>query len=463
LFRSTGSSATGSQTATPQSTNTAGEASAVDQQAADLQSDIDSHESRNLLALAFYQVVLRTGWIFKTETVIMPAFLDLIAGAGWLRGCLPVLNRFGQSVPPLLFAHRLKSLRRKHWALFGTSLGMSVPFFILAGTWTYLDGQATAWLPWLFLFLYGCFFAMTGLNQLTFGTVQGKLIRTNRRGRLLAVAAVVGTITSILCAVFLLRHWLADPRTGFTYIFLATGVGFALAALTVAAVVEPADNATSGRASMRSAFGGSWDILRDDVSFRRLAVVTTLFSVTMIMFPHYQALGRERLGLSGGDMMLWVIVQNLGLGIVSLAAGPLADRRGNRLTLRLLILTLSIAPAAAIGIVHLDLDVARRWYWVVFMMLGLAPATMRTLMNYTLEISDREHHPRYLSTLGLCLAAPFVFSPLVGLILDHTSFELVFLTGGTLVALGGLLTFRLAEPRHALRDPLQSLSPADEE
>jgi len=34
----------------------------------------------------------------------MPAFLDTIAGAGWVRGCLPVLKRLGQSIPQFLFA-----------------------------------------------------------------------------------------------------------------------------------------------------------------------------------------------------------------------------------------------------------------------------------------------------------------------------------------------------------------------
>ncbi|MGH7200277.1 MAG: hypothetical protein ACREJB_06705, partial [Planctomycetaceae bacterium] len=61
---------------------------------------IESREPRNLAVLCLYQILLRVAWIFKTESVIMPAFLDLIAGAGWVRGCLPALNHIGQSLPP---------------------------------------------------------------------------------------------------------------------------------------------------------------------------------------------------------------------------------------------------------------------------------------------------------------------------------------------------------------------------
>jgi hypothetical protein len=40
----------------------------------------------------------------------------------------------------------------------------------------------------VFLVLYLLFFSATGLNQLVDGTLQGKLIRANRRGRLLGIA-----------------------------------------------------------------------------------------------------------------------------------------------------------------------------------------------------------------------------------------------------------------------------------
>ncbi|HID75426.1 MAG TPA: hypothetical protein EYP56_05445, partial [Planctomycetaceae bacterium] len=63
--------------------------------------EIERCEARNLLLLATHQIVFRIGWVFKTESVIMPAFVDLVAGPGWVRGCLPVLNRLGQSVPPV--------------------------------------------------------------------------------------------------------------------------------------------------------------------------------------------------------------------------------------------------------------------------------------------------------------------------------------------------------------------------
>ena len=70
--------------------------------ASDTRDEIQNSESEirgNFFKIALFQITLRTGWIFKTESIVMPAVMDSISGAGWLRGFLPVLNRFGRSGP----------------------------------------------------------------------------------------------------------------------------------------------------------------------------------------------------------------------------------------------------------------------------------------------------------------------------------------------------------------------------
>ncbi|HRX82519.1 MAG TPA: hypothetical protein P5307_25810, partial [Pirellulaceae bacterium] len=145
-----------------------------------------SMASRNFAMLALYQIILRTGWIFKTESIIMPAVVDYISGAGWIRGCLPLLNRFGHSVPPVLLARQVKLQPQKKWLVFGTTAMMSALFLLL--TWLFFMGFAerkAAWMPIAFLIIYAAFFVCIGLNQLAFTTLQGKLVVANQRGRLL--------------------------------------------------------------------------------------------------------------------------------------------------------------------------------------------------------------------------------------------------------------------------------------
>ena len=138
-----------------------------------LSAEIQAVETRNLFALSAHYISLRLGWIFKTETVIMPAFMDAISGAGWLRGCLPVVNRICSSLPPLFFAPRLKDSPRKKLTLSAASFLMAVPFCVLAIAWRQAwqpeSSLVPGWFPALFLLCYGVVFVGAGLQRLAWG------------------------------------------------------------------------------------------------------------------------------------------------------------------------------------------------------------------------------------------------------------------------------------------------------
>ena len=436
--------------------------------------EIEPCEPRNLLLLSAHQIVLRIGWIFKTESVIMPAFLIWLAGPkpGWLLGCMPLLNRFGQSVPPVFCADGLRAMRRKKLALAGCVALMGLPFTVLAVVCLAGNPQRIVWMPGLFLALYGVFFVFYGLYHMSFGTVQGKLVRPTRRGLLLLISTAAGTIPAMLFAWWKLGDWLSLAG-GFGHIFLFTAVCFFLSGLTALLLFEPADdNPRSPRTPLLRNVSETWQALRRDRNLRRLAMVAMLFSSALIIFPQYQNLASARFGLSlelsadrllvsARHLVVWVIVQNAAVGVYSLCVGPLADAWGNRLTLRTLIFGLAFAPPVAILLSYCG-ELGEKSFWIVFLGLGISPLALRILINYTLEICEPAKHPRYLSTVSLCLAAPFVFAPMVGWLVDKLDFDVVFLATTGLVLLGGYMTFRLDEPRHRVRhDPAGTIGAAE--
>ena len=296
----------------------------------------DRRESFNMRILATQLIIMRVGWIFKTESVIIPAVLDVISGAAWVRGLLPVLNRLGQSLPPMLLADTIRGVGLKKRALIFTTLGMALPFLTLASVWRMLDNRQQPWLVILFLVLYLVFFSATGLNQLVDGTLQGKLIRPTHRGRVMGRAGMLGSLGAVLAALFLLRPWLALPNhDGFAYIFLFNGSAYFIAGLMANLCQEAPDDSTSvTRKPWWSAFRAAWEVVRDDGRFRRAATVSILFMMGLLLFPHYQWLAREQLGSTHGDLIWWVIAQNISVGVLSPIVGRLADRFGNRLALR---------------------------------------------------------------------------------------------------------------------------------
>lgn len=401
----------------------------------------------NFILVALYQIIVRIGWIFKTESIIMPAVLDVLGGAGWLRGMLPMLNRFGQSIPPMLASDRIRRMPRKKYLLAGCAATMGLCFLVLSAVWGWTRGEGGIPLAMVFLAVYGLFFVSVGIHNLTAGVLDGKLIPVQVRGRLMLFSMTLGATGAVTCAWFLLRIWLSSERPRFGTIFLFTGIAFVIAAAVATLFRESLDESDDSiQLSARELGRGAWKALRGDGNFRCLAIVASLFGMALTLFPHYQALARGRLELPLSALVPWVIAQNIGAAGFSIPLGWLADRFGNRLVLRIEMAALAIAPVLAVGLAWIEANYY--WFMLVFLLLGLTPVTMRTFNNYTLEIVGRRHHARYLSTLSLCMAGPTIATSfLVGALVDWMGFETAFGIVVVLVLVGWGLTWRLEEPR----------------
>jgi len=417
-----------------------------------------AREIRNTCWIVVYQLLARVGWVFKTETVIMPAVLDTVADSGLLRGLLPVLNRGGQSIPPLFFAGPLSRMPRKWPVAVVTSVALAASFGILAAAWEPLAAARPQLLAGLFLVLYASFSAVNGLNQLVLATLQGKLIQPGNRGRALLISVAIGSVLAIAASILLLGPWLAESD-GFPKIFAATAIFFAAASVVPAFLDEPRDEPTGQEGRPASGLGllaglASWRrILAADPPLRRLTVVAACFSAVIMLFPHYQAFARDSLGTPMTSLVTWVVVQNVATGLVSIVAGPLADRRGTRIVLIGLVAVSALTPLIVTGLSLVPPAVAGRWFWLVYAPLGLNPITLKILMGYALELAPGiPEHPRYVSIVGAALAAPFVLSPLIGLAVDQIGARPVFVAGAAVIAAGAVIAVGLPEPRY--REPL---------
>jgi predicted MFS family arabinose efflux permease len=395
------------------------------------------------LVLVIHQVLFRTAWIFKTESVIMPAFLDSITDAGWVRGMLPPLNRFSQSIAPLMHADRLSAAPVKSRWLQRTTLLMGVPFLSLGLMLLYFGGETPDWFPFAFLSAYAIFFSVHGVNQSTFSTIQGKLILPHRRGRLMAIAGYFGSPMAVTMALLLMKPWTQHNPPLFSRIFLFTGSVFVLASLVARFIVEQPD--PSGKAvARRRHVRDSLARLKNDSTLRKLCIIAALFVTSQLLFPHYQRIGREQPGYSGSMLMIWVVAQNLGAAGFSWISGLLADRFGTRSALRFTIFGAIFAPLLPLVLRnYADAE----WYWVTFVWLGLVPVTYRVQLNYVLEITERSQHPIYVSTVVLCMAPPIVLSPLVGELVARFGYIGPFCSISAVVFIAWLMTLTMTEPR----------------
>lgn len=404
----------------------------------------EQHEKRNFVVFAVNQILMRFGWTLKSESVVMPAFLDAYTKSGVIRGLMPLILRIGQSVPQFLIAHRVTQMPRKKGVFLFTAFGITIPWLALG-----LVLGVTRWpshvIVIVFLGLYTLHWFIFGGNVLAYGTLQGKLIRPERRGRLLAYSNIIGSILSIALVLLVMPRWLSDGSAHYGALFGTTGLCFGLAASVGLYFREhPSPLPQQSPPFFKSLVSGIL-LLRDDRNFRRYGVFVLLFYSMWPLFPHYAVFGKRTLGLVSAHLVTAVIAQSVVCALGSGIMGVIADRRGNRLVLRLLTLINFCIPLLAIGISRLP--VGARFYFLVFALLGFTPVSSRIITNYTLEISPQESHPQYLGVMSLFQALPLLFSPLLGLLIEKFSFEAVFVSCCALILLAFLLTFRLVEPR----------------
>jgi predicted MFS family arabinose efflux permease len=262
---------------------------------------------------------------------------------------------------------------------------------------------------------------------------------------------VIGSAAAVAAAWLVLHRWSGTDLSSFIVPFAATGVGMFVAAGIAAAVAEPRDarrTRAAQRTPLRQHFREAWSVIRDDRHFRRLAFCAVAFVTSQFLFPHYVPLAKETLSDGSIHLTLFLIVQNVGVGLFSVLLGTLADRFGNRLALQVALVTCSVTPLLAVAFAHSWIPGGRGWYWITFFVLGMQPVTFKTFTNYTLELVEPARHPRYLSTLTICLAVPFLLSLPVGWLVGWLGYEPVFLSVAALIGLAALLTLRMSEPRH---------------
>jgi len=413
-----------------------------------------THLRRNFLGLALMSISQRVGWIFKTESVIMPGFVYTLTGSGAIRGFLPLISRFGRSFPQFIAAHRVNKLRRKWPALFIASLVMAIAWGLLSGAIFLLSNVGPRLILVTFFLAYTIHWIADGNAILFSGVLQGKLIPADRRGRLLAASNTTGCFLAIVAVYLLLEGWLARGNSGYSIVFGMTSALFFISAFSVLVLKEPSDPTETESGTFGSFIASSASIISKDKNFRRLIYVDSMFYAFHFLFPHYTIFGIESLGLGDQNLVPLLVAQNTVNALGSLMMGYLADRRGNKMVLGILVAAAGCVPLLAVGIAALPVWLGKCLYWLVFACIGVAPVLQQIIVNYVLEICPREQHGQYLGTLNVMLIFPTMASPLVGWAIDYFSFRPVFIACSIIVFCSAILSLKLDEPRSKENFPL---------
>ena len=247
------------------------------------------HEKRNLVVFALNQILMRLGWMFKSESVVIPAFIDVYTSSGTIRGLLPLILRIGQSLPQFLVAQRVAQMPKKQGFFILSGFGFAIPWCVLSLILSLTHWSANVIVA-VFLVLCTLHWLAVGCNHLATGTLQGKLISPEKRGRLLAYSNIIGCTLAIGVAFYLLPRWLSGSTPRYAVLFGATATFFGVATAVSFWFKEPL-SPPQRTAPFFKFLGDALLSLRYDRNFRRFAIVILLFYSIWPLFPHYTIFG----------------------------------------------------------------------------------------------------------------------------------------------------------------------------
>lgn len=295
--------------------------------------------------------VYAAGQAFVSQESVLPSMIRELGGADWLIGLSPALLMIGTMATPLLFVHRIETLRSyKDYVFRFSLLQRGVPLvsaLALLLAWPFFPQTSIllAGLTTLFMGLFG------GTLSPAFWKLYGKLLPENRRssntGWRNGLGLLVGVFAGGAITAVLSRY---PGRIGYGILFLAMFFCVSLSGFFFYQLRELPDppDASKPKRSFGAVLREAPAVLRENHAFRRFLWVRSLGQAHFLVIPFLALHFRETMHLPQSFLGQIVQVQMLGGLAGNLIAGFWGDRSGAKKPLGLArILALALCAMAS--------------------------------------------------------------------------------------------------------------------
>ncbi|MDA1191012.1 MAG: MFS transporter [Candidatus Poribacteria bacterium] len=434
---------------------------------AELTPEVAKAYPRNFLAMTLYSIFMRVGWIFKTESSIIPGFVTALTGNPVLIGMFPLMSRAMRFIPQFFFLGMIEHAPRKKPIVIMATMGLTVAWLAMAAFTFFGRGLSPMWLLGAFFVCYTAGWVFTGIEQITNRVLLGQLIPVRRRGRIIAIGGPIGSFSVLLSGplvAYLLSREGAFPLN-YALIFGLAGTFFAVTVFAQTLFKEPvAGTGSKEPLGLGDIFRSGKELFQRDENFRRIFLIAAVQSVSMYLFTFYVAYARTwseepEFGRSLGAMLGWgLTIQNVVIGALSLVMGLIVDWKGNRVVLRQMTAVVSAVPLVMVALGRF-VPLESRVYslLLIYALIGQMPVLQRIMSNYVLEIAPSDRQALYVGVWSggqtITLVAPLLIGAGANLFQAWTTpkgaYEIVFVICSAFLYISFFLTWKLQEPRHS--------------
>jgi len=414
-----------------------------------LHAEASRHLPRNFVVLLLHGLLGQTGFRMIQAPTFIPSYVFLLSGSELVVGLARAAQALGQFVTPVLSANLAEHRRRVMPMALFVGGGMRVQILGIALAGFFLGPPADVWAVVVFLGLFGFFLGMQGV---VFNVLVSKAVPVERRGLLQGLRATLGAVAGAGVAGFggalLAREALGD---GYAAVFLLSFALTAAGLLVFAFLREPDAPSLRDATPLGRRLGQLPQLLRSDPAFVRYLLARSLGVLGRMAMPFYIVFVQGRLGLTGEQLGQVTVVWILSQGLLNLAYGLVADRRGFRTTF---LVALVVWSAAALGLLR-----AESFGEVLVAFVGLGAGLggfMMSSQNLVLEFGSRENLPMRIAVANSASEAVGIVAPILGgLLAAGAGFPTLVAVAVTAKAAAfAVVLLWVDEPRHRDDQPL---------
>ncbi|MFQ5886797.1 MAG: MFS transporter [Anaerolineae bacterium] len=415
------------------------------------------HLRRNFILGVLNGALFQFSNALISPSLVLPLFVRYLTDSHLLVGLIPSIAQAGWFLPQLVASRYIQHRPQK-------KVYYSAMAIVRAGSWGLLTialftlGGSRLLLLVVFFSLLVVFSFSGGVAGISFMDIVGKAIPLTRRGAFFGSRNFLGGILAFMGGL-IVKYALdqsgypfpANFGLLFTLSFFALSVAFFL----FAQVVEPVEPVHEGEVALLQQFRRALEIMENDARYRQFLFLRLCLMATQMATPFYILYARDRLGIPGGMVGLYLSAMTAVSVGSNLVWSRISDRRSNKLLLQIAsILGLSI-PLSALFIPHLSglLSPGSLGYLfgVVFVLLGSYTAGARIgNINFLLEISPAVERPIYLGVTNTLLGMALLASAVGGVIVEVAGFGILFSFTLAFYALAIGLSLTLSDPREEI-------------
>ncbi len=414
-----------------------------------------AHLQHNLVAFLVDLVLFGVAISFVNPNTVMPAFVRTLTDSDPLIGLINSVLSATWLLPQLGVAAVITGKpRKKPYLIAAMFAGRPLYFLLGLAIWAGLARYPAAMLAAFFVCI-ALFQMLDGTSAVPWYDMLARAVPLTRRGRLLGTGQVIGGVLGIgvgaLVGLILSAPQLPYPAN-FALLFVLSSLTLLPAAVALSLVREP--EAPAAAAQPRQAAAGLGEQLRQvwggDRNFRRLVISQWLVGLLSLALPFYVIHATEVVKLPESVLGWFVSAQMVGSIAAGIGLGWLTERKGPRPAIWLGALMALLNPLLALASHFMPGSLLAQAYPLIYVLVGATNSSrMLGALNYVLESAPKERIPLYVSLYNTLAGVLVPASFLGGILLQATSYPVLFGVTAAGVAAGLWLSLGLDAPRRA--------------